>query len=563
MKNTCPLLIAFFLLNLTTLFCQIKMGNHPLTIDPYAIFEIETTQQGILLPRMTTKERDEAFLDNIPNALLIFNKDIECFEVYLSNKQKWEPIRTVVPDIKIKNQILSVDNGNFIDLGFLLDNTDHQKLELTGSILRLEGGGSVDLNPLFSSENKPQKLSLQNNILSLDRGGSVDLSEIIPATLPQQIDLFQLSSNTLTLSLSQDQESPHQISLDQIDTDHQSLTLSNTTLSLSRGGSVDLTPFQDEKDQQKLILSIPESNTLAFEITNGNTVMLENDGFFSFGRVNSNTLSILTPTLSFETDSGVTSNQSQNWESNDFVFGSTQLDNNPNITKDNKRIFFDKDKGAFRVGIAQSDQWDDKNRGTYSVAMGRNTIASGFHATAFGLSTTSDAWYSTSMGVGTVALSRAETALGSYNTEYDPAGGNRDWNPTDRLFVIGNGTGNSTASRTDALVMLKNGNTVTNGIWSGTSFNILVTPNQKAKVKPLKSSINKLKKLNVYQYKIKQRSRKTQFGFNVEEMKRLFPNLVYESDSIKSIDYMGLIPVLLNALLELQQELNQIKKELK
>ncbi|MEO2100393.1 MAG: tail fiber domain-containing protein, partial [Flavobacteriaceae bacterium] len=131
------------------------------------------------------------------------------------------------------------------------------------------------------------------------------------------------------------------------------------------------------------------------------------------------------------------------------------------------------------------------------------------------------------------------------------------------LFVIGNGTGNSTASRTDALVMLKNGNTVTNGIWSGTGFNILVTPNQKAKVKPLKSSINKLKKLNVYQYKIKQRSRKTQFGFNVEEMKRLFPNLVYESDSIKSIDYMGLIPVLLNALLELQQELNQIKKELK
>ncbi|MEO2100226.1 MAG: hypothetical protein ABGW63_05425, partial [Flavobacteriaceae bacterium] len=64
------------------------------------------------------------------------------------------------------------------------------------------------------------------------------------------------------------------------------------------------------------------------------------------------------------------------------------------------------------------------NRGTYSVAMGRNTIASGFHATAFGLSTTSDAWYSTSMGVGTVALSRAETALGSYNTEYDPT-----WNP--------------------------------------------------------------------------------------------------------------------------------------
>ena len=39
--------------------------------------------------------------------------------------------------------------------------------------------------------------------------------------------------------------------------------------------------------------------------------------------------------------------------------------------------------------MAQSDQWDESNRGTYSIAMGRNTIASGYHATAFGLSTQS------------------------------------------------------------------------------------------------------------------------------------------------------------------------------
>ena len=102
-------------------------------------------------------------------------------------------------------------------------------------------------------------------------------------------------------------------------------------------------------------------------------------------------------------------------------------------------MFFDKSKAAFRAGIAQSDQWDEDQLGTYSIAMGRNTIASGFHATAFGLSTVSEAWYATSMGVGTAAQSRAETVIGSYNSLYTPMGSTNRWEPLDRLFVIGMG----------------------------------------------------------------------------------------------------------------------------
>ena len=115
------------------------------------------------------------------------------------------------------------------------------------------------------------------------------------------------------------------------------------------------------------------------------------------------------------------------------VYGDVYISSNNQL-----HIAFDKSKGAFRAGMAQSDQWDESNRGTYSIAMGRNTVASGYHATAFGLSTQSKAWYSTAMGQGTVAESRAETVLGSYNSSYTPAGGTRDWNPSDRLLVIGN-----------------------------------------------------------------------------------------------------------------------------
>jgi hypothetical protein len=49
-----------------------------------------------------------------------------------------------------------------------------------------------------------------------------------------------------------------------------------------------------------------------------------------------------------------------------------------------------------------------------------------------------------------------ETVIGRFSTNYSPAGEGSSWLPTDRLFVIGNGTDNAT--RSDALVMLKNGN---------------------------------------------------------------------------------------------------------
>ncbi|MBT7676189.1 MAG: hypothetical protein HN625_05275, partial [Flavobacteriaceae bacterium] len=77
-------------------------------------------------------------------------------------------------------------------------------------------------------------------------------------------------------------------------------------------------------------------------------------------------------------------------------------------------------------------------------------------SSAFGISTKASAWYSSAFGQGTEANSRTEMVIGSYNSKTTSLGGTRDWNPLDRLFVIGNGTGSTTASRTDALVMLKN-----------------------------------------------------------------------------------------------------------
>ncbi|MBW1294133.1 hypothetical protein [Aquimarina litoralis] len=176
----------------------------------------------------------------------------------------------------------------------------------------------------------------------------------------------------------------------------------------------------------------------------------------------------------FSTTSNVTSNIVGDIATDDFVFGSTQLANDTNTNDDNRRMFFDKSKGAFRVGSTLSTEWDDINVGDLSVAIGQQGIASGassvaigpfanalaLESTAIGFSSSANGRMSVAIGRSTIAESREQITLGASNTIV--TGNESDWVATDRLFVIGNG--NSLAgTRSDALTILKNGNTTLNG----------------------------------------------------------------------------------------------------
>ncbi len=94
--------------------------------------------------------------------------------------------------------------------------------------------------------------------------------------------------------------------------------------------------------------------------------------------------------------------------------------------------------------------------GYSSTAIGRETTASGYSSTAMGRETTASGHECTTMGYLTTAKSYCETAIGYNNTDYTPASTN-SWNTSDRLFVIGNGT--SSSAKSNAMVVLKNGNT--------------------------------------------------------------------------------------------------------
>ncbi|MEZ6069477.1 MAG: tail fiber domain-containing protein [Pirellulales bacterium] len=194
----------------------------------------------------------------------------------------------------------------------------------------------------------------------------------------------------------------------------------------------------------------------------------------------------------------------------DFVFGSPQLDQDGDSNHD-KRMFFDKSKAAFRAGgTIGTARWDSASIGSYSVALGNDTLASGEqsaawgnntaasgasatafgggsgasgnystafglstaasgggatafgdgsgasgnYSTAFGSQTTAGGSYSTAWGVYTHAGSYAETSLGRYSD--DTAGTTGSWVATEVLFEIGNGI--HPFARANALTLLKNGN---------------------------------------------------------------------------------------------------------
>lgn len=100
-------------------------------------------------------------------------------------------------------------------------------------------------------------------------------------------------------------------------------------------------------------------------------------------RVNSweTALEFVTPWWAFSTTSNVTSNTPWTLATDDFVFGSDDLDDDWNTDHD-KRFIFDKSTWAFRAGYCQWTERDDTNRWDYSIWLWKDVIATWSAATA-------------------------------------------------------------------------------------------------------------------------------------------------------------------------------------
>ena len=75
-------LVLLFTFTLVRLGAQVKIGDNPTDLSPYSILELESTDRALLIPRLTTTQRDTAFDQSAPAGLVIFNTTLQQFQYY-------------------------------------------------------------------------------------------------------------------------------------------------------------------------------------------------------------------------------------------------------------------------------------------------------------------------------------------------------------------------------------------------------------------------------------------------------------------------------------------------
>ena len=219
----------------------------------------------------------------------------------------------------------------------------------------------------------------------------------------------------------------------------------------------------------------------------------------------------------------------------------------------------------------------------FSTTLGKNTIAKGENATAIGHYTTASGVNATSMGSFTKAKGYSSTVVGMYNDSILTSD-QSSITPTTPLFIVGNGDNHTT--RSNALVILKNGNmgigiTPTeklhiagNGVFTGavTANCGLLTCSDiryKKNIQPLSNVLDVVMHLTPIYYQWDVESFPTmgfddqrQVGFSAQELEVLFPEMVHTDEAgYKTVDYSKLVPILVQAMKEQQYGFDELKAQ--
>ena len=185
------------------------------------------------------------------------------------------------------------------------------------------------------------------------------------------------------------------------------------------------------------------------------------------------------------------------------------------------------------------------------------TTASGMISTAMGAGTTANGMFSTAMGYFITASDRSSLIIGQHNLLGSTVTNSAtDFSLENTAFVIGNGT--NSANRSDALVVKFNGDATLAG-----NLNINSDARLKSNIISLGSTLSKLLQIDGKSYTMKKdESEKQKIGLLAQDIEKVFPELVSESHGIKSVNYQGLVPVLINALKEQYEKMKSQQSQI-
>ena len=213
--------------------------------------------------------------------------------------------------------------------------------------------------------------------------------------------------------------------------------------------------------------------------------------------------------------------------------------------------------------------------GGSSTAMGKYNTASGDATMALNRGTTASNQASTSMGLGTTSDNVGMLAIGVNNAaglgdptldQYYYADGQYTGAPPGVAFVIGNGdvdTSNGLAGSnpSNAFIVNYDGSATLSG-----DLTINSDARLKSNIISLGSTLAKLLMIDGKSYTMKTNEAESKIGLLAQDVQKAFPELVKttnDSDKTLSVNYQGLIPVLINAIKDQQKQIKELKLLLK
>jgi hypothetical protein len=126
---------------------QIKIGNNPTLIDSTSLLELESTNKGLLLPRMNSQEMNS--MENPPNGMILFNKDSS--SVVIRTNYQWRKLQFGIKDNSVSFKV--GDNPTKIDSNALIELESHNK----GLLL-----SRLNTTEMNSMENPPNGMIIYN-----------------------------------------------------------------------------------------------------------------------------------------------------------------------------------------------------------------------------------------------------------------------------------------------------------------------------------------------------------------------------------------------------------------
>jgi hypothetical protein len=123
------------------------------------------------------------------------------------------------------------------------------------------------------------------------------------------------------------------------------------------------------------------------------------------------------------------------------------------------------------------------------------------------------------------------------------------------VFVAGSGSNQTALVRTTATSFSFNPST---GEVASVDFNSLSDLTLKKNIEPITNSAEIISQLNPVSFDWRHADKKS-FGFIAQEIEKILPEIVSDSNGKKSLSYLQLIPFLVQAIKDMQKEIDDLK----